>query len=77
MTYPRVALVLIVLPLLLAAIAVDALALRPPTTPQPLPPRLSGVLHVGRLADGTLLISQRDYEAGIYPIGRRFVPALP
>jgi hypothetical protein len=29
------------------------------------------------LEDGTLLISKRDYEAGIYPIGRRFVPALP
>ena len=29
------------------------------------------------LADGTLLISKTDYQAGIYPIGRRFVPALP
>jgi hypothetical protein len=72
--YPRVALVLVILPVLLVLIAVDALAFRPP---QPQPTRLSGELRVARLADGTILISREDYEAGIYPIGRRFLPALP
>jgi hypothetical protein len=52
----------------------DVLALRPhhgPARPQ------RGALVTVVLDDGTLLISKTDYQAGTYPIGRRFVPALP
>jgi hypothetical protein len=72
---PRVAVLLVILPLLLTVLAVDALAFRPPG-PRP-QPRLSGALDVKVLDDGILVISLADYEAGIYPLGRRFVPALP
>ncbi|MHB8641600.1 MAG: hypothetical protein ACYDA3_01755 [Gaiellaceae bacterium] len=53
----------------------DIVALRPHHAPPADPAR--GALVSVVLDDGTLLISKRDYQAGIYPIGRRFVPALP
>lgn len=37
----------------------------------------AGTLVTVALADGTILISKEDWQRGIYPIGRRFVPALP
>jgi hypothetical protein len=66
---------------LLAALAVgggttDLVLLRPHHAPAARVPA-RGALVTAVLADGTMLISRTDWQGGTYPIGRRFVPALP
>jgi hypothetical protein len=53
----------------------DVVALRPHRAAPAAPER--GTLVSVVLADGTMLISRTDWQGGTYPIGRRFVPALP
>jgi len=63
--------------LALAGGTVDVVVLRPEPAQPKAPPPERGALATYLLPDGTMLISRRDWNAGIYPIGRRFVPALP
>jgi hypothetical protein len=54
----------------------DVVLVRPHHAPRP-PAHERGALVTQELADGTILISASDWQRGTYPIGRRFVPALP